>query len=217
MNAKLTNFLVVAACTLCCGQVWAGTTITFEGLQNFEQIDNYYDGGMGSLGSGPGPDYGITFSPFALAYMRGVQSGAPNPFPGDPSPPTVLLVFKTGNPINGGQPESVTMDVSRGFTQGISFYDIAFLREGLVTVYSGLDDTGAVLASLVLPMTPEAFGNATTLTFDGIARSVEFTGGNDQMALDNITLFAPVPEPAAWISLSVGLASAYGFFARRQR
>src|SRR5688500_15620137 len=36
-------------------------TITFEGLQNFEDVRNYYAGGHGSLGSGPGPDYGITF------------------------------------------------------------------------------------------------------------------------------------------------------------
>ena len=108
------------------------------------------------------------------------------------------------------------MDVTVGFTQGISFYDIAIERVGSVTVYSGLDGTGAVLATLALPTTPEAFGSATTLTFDGIAESVKFTGGNDQLVLDNITLLAPVPEPAAWISLTAGLASASVFFARRR-
>jgi hypothetical protein len=41
---------------------WAAPVLTFEGLKNFEQVENYYNGGNGSLGSGPGPDYGITFS-----------------------------------------------------------------------------------------------------------------------------------------------------------
>ena len=29
-------------------------TLTFEGLQNLEPIDNYYDGGFGGSGSAPG-------------------------------------------------------------------------------------------------------------------------------------------------------------------
>ncbi len=149
--------------------------------------------------------------------MRGVQSGFPNPFPGDPSPPTVLLVFNAANPIGGGQPTSVTMDVDGGFTGGILFYDIAIERVGSVKIYSGLDGTGTVLASLALPVTPEAFLGPTTLTFAGTAESAVFTGGNDQLALDNITFLASVPEPAAWISLSIGLASSCVFFARRRR
>ena len=216
MSTKSARFLVAAICAIGCGHACGGPVLTFEGLQNFEQINSYYDGGKGSLGSGPGPNDGITFSSFALAYMRGVQSGFPNPFPGDPSPPTVLLVFNAGNPIGGGQPTSVTMDVAGGFTGGLLFYDIAIGRAGSVTVYSGLDGGGSVLASVALPITPEAFLGPTTLTFGGTAQSVVFTGGNDQLALDNITLNVSVPEPAAWISLSVGLASSYLCFARRR-
>ena len=180
-------------------------TLTFDGLQNFEQIGDYYDGGTGSLGSGPGPDEGITFSSDALAYMRGVQSGSPNPFPGQPSP-AVLLVFNTGNPYNAGYPTSITMDVSQGFTQALCFYYIAIGREGLVSVYSGPDGTGAVLATQALATTLESFTGPMTVSFAGVAESVVFTGGNDQMALDNITI-QTVPEPAGWISLTLHLAA----------
>src|SRR6185369_933934 len=40
----------------------AGVTLTFDGLQNGEPIGNYFNGGTGGLGSGPGPNWGITFN-----------------------------------------------------------------------------------------------------------------------------------------------------------
>jgi len=36
--------------------------LTFSGPQNMERPLNYYNGGFGSLGSGPGPAFGISFS-----------------------------------------------------------------------------------------------------------------------------------------------------------
>lgn len=44
-------------------------TLDFGGLQDTEQVLSYYDGGFGSLGSGPGPDFGITFTPSFIAIM----------------------------------------------------------------------------------------------------------------------------------------------------
>jgi len=41
--------------------------LDFGGLQDGEEVLTYYDGGFGSLGSGPGPNFGITFSPTFLA------------------------------------------------------------------------------------------------------------------------------------------------------
>jgi len=38
-----------------------------KALQLGEEILSYNDGGFGRLGSGPGPSYGITFSPEAVA------------------------------------------------------------------------------------------------------------------------------------------------------
>jgi hypothetical protein len=37
-------------------------TLDFEGLQNNEQILSFHDGGTGSLGSGPGTNYGVLFN-----------------------------------------------------------------------------------------------------------------------------------------------------------
>jgi hypothetical protein len=43
---------VAGICLVGASHAWAGSVLTFEGLQNFEQVDNYYNGGTGSLGSG---------------------------------------------------------------------------------------------------------------------------------------------------------------------
>jgi len=42
-------------------------TITFDGLQNVEPILNFYNGGLGGAGSGPGPNFGVTFSSNAVS------------------------------------------------------------------------------------------------------------------------------------------------------
>ena len=129
----------------------------------------------------------------------------------------MLLVFNnTPGGFGAGYPTSITMDVSGGFAQVLSFYDIAIERIGSAMIYSGLDGTGALLANVALPITPEAFSSPTVVTFAGIAESVVFTGGNDQLALDNIS-FGSVPEPSAWISLCVGLGGSSLIFARRRR
>src|SRR3981189_2789878 len=36
--------------------------VNFGRLKNLEFIDQFYDGGMGSLGTGPGPSYGLQFT-----------------------------------------------------------------------------------------------------------------------------------------------------------
>ena len=97
----------------------------------------------------------------------------------------------------------MTMDDTDGFSQSLIFYDIVIGRTATVQIYSGLDGGGTMLAQDTLPITPEAFGAAMTLSFSGNAQSVVFTGGNLQLALDNITFgAASVPEPAGWILLA---------------
>ena len=55
---------------LCAAQQCAQVPIlTFEGLRDSEPIFNYYDGGYGGNGSGPGPNYGITFEGQSLAII----------------------------------------------------------------------------------------------------------------------------------------------------
>jgi hypothetical protein len=211
---KIWVFLSLLA--ICVGRAHGGTVLTFEGLKNFEQVAGFYNGGKGSLGSGPGTNFGVTFTSDALAYIPGEQTGKVTPFPGDPSPPTVLLMFEPGNPFGAGFPISMTMNVSAGFSTALSFYDIAIGRAGSVTIWSGLDGTGTMLAKQALPITPAAFGGAQVLNFSGIAKSAVWTGGNDQFALDNIA-FASVPEPSAWLLLCLGLGSSYLLFGARPK
>jgi hypothetical protein len=213
MRIAVKGVLVLVVCAFAGARAIAGPviTLTFEGLQNFEGVSDYYNGGLGSLGTGPGPDYGVTFAANATAYIPGLQTGTVTPFPGDPSPPTVLLLAILGNGYTAGYPTSTTMDVTSGFVGALTFYYINIapsVRSTYVDIYSGLDGTGTLLAEQSLATTPEAFGGPTVVSFSGTASSVVFGGGNDQLALDNISFFAQVPEPPSWISLAAGLGSA---------
>jgi hypothetical protein len=208
---------VAGICAVGASHAWAGQILTFEGLKNFEQVDNYYNGGTGSLGSGPGPNLGITFSSFALAYIPGQQTGKVTPFPGDPSPPTVLLDFNAANPVGAGVPTSFTMDASAGFSQGLNFYDIDIGRTGSVSIWSGADGGGTMLAQQSLPITPAAFSGPTTVLFPGTAHSVVFTGGNDQLAIDDISFVTSVPEPSTLTSMLISLGSLFAIYLLRRR
>lgn len=217
MRFATRGVLCAAICTSFAGSATAATVLTFEGLQNFEQVADYYDGGLGSLGSGPGPDYGVTFDPLALAYIPGLQKGHITPFPGDPSPPTVLLLFDPSNPYGAGVPTSTTMDVSPGFADQLAFYYIAIGRQATVQIFSGPDGTGTLLAQQTFPITPESFAAAPSImNFSSIAHSVVFAGGNDQLALDNILFTSVVPEPSSWFCLAAGLAGSLLIVSRRR-
>jgi hypothetical protein len=166
-------------------------------------VGDYYNGGMGSLGSGPGKNFGISFNTNAQAYIPGKQSGMVTPFPNDPSPPTVLLLARP-NPI-AGAPTSFTMNVAGGFTQFLSYYytNIA-AAAATIQVYSGLDGGGMLLAQAQLPSTGQnpLFSGAELLPFGGTASSVVFSGGDNQLALDDIggSNGPPSsPEPSSWI------------------
>jgi len=172
------------------------TVLTFEGLQNLESIDGFYNGANGGFGSGPGPGLGITFSANALAIIDSDAGGSGN-IGGEPSPSTVLF-FLSGT--------AATMNVQAGFDTGFSFYYSSVNVSGLINVWDGLDGTGNLLASLVLPVTP--LGGAPDPTgayspflamgvaFNGIAHSVDFGGTVDQIAFDDITLGSITPGSA---------------------
>jgi hypothetical protein len=186
-------------------------TLTFEGLMNNEPITNYYNGGLGGLGSGPGPSDGIVFSSNSLALIEDEGGGSGN-FSGEPSLDTVAYF------LSGG---ADTMDVAAGFTTGFSFFYTADTSPGTVKVYDGLDATGNLLATLTLPVNPagtcatdpgSGFCNFTAIgvTFAGTAKSVDFGGTANQIAFDNITLGSSipggsVPEPATLLLMLIGL------------
>ena len=220
---KLTNMmgiLVLATAAMNAAVI----TLTFEGLKDSEPINNYYNGGLGGSGSGPGPNYGITFTSDSLALISNQDGGTGN-FDGQPSGVTVAF-FLTG--------AGDTMNVAAGFTSGFSFYYSSPFFPGSVTVWSGPNGTGTQLAMLSLPTTTEGLGVPPCndidqycpwvpfgVTFSGTAESVVFTGTANRIGFDNITLGSDVPtgavpEPASSLLIISGL-SVLGVAARRFR
>jgi PEP-CTERM motif-containing protein len=191
----------------------APIVLTFEGLQDLEPIGNFYNGGVGGGGSGPGPNYGITFSPNSLALTEGNAGGNGN-FQGEPSPNTVAFFLDGGADV---------MDIPSGFTGGFSFFYSAINSPGVINVWSGLDDSGTLLATLELPQTPSGPYSAPPcgaegdfcpfvpvgVSFAGTAMSVDFGGTANRIAFDNVTLGSSTPirtpEPASLALLGCGL------------
>jgi len=156
-------------------------SLTFDGFLNDEAILTYYMGGFGSLGSGPGPAFGITFTPGLVA---------------DPT----RLLFGPSARITD---TSATMNLDSAFPGLVSFY---FTGNGTVSFFSGQNGSGTQLrsfglVSMSLPIT-NTFG-ATLLPF----QSAVFTPAvGSTLRLDSITFGAQVvPEPSTAMLLLTGL------------
>ena len=198
--------LAVLAALVVVGANAGVITLTFEGLQNLEPVNNFYNGGTGGLGSGPGTNFGISFTSDSLAIIEDDKGGTGN-FADEPSADTILF-FLTG--------AGDTMNVASGFDTGFSFFYSA-TSVGSVNVYSGLNGTGTLLQTLSLAANTNAGcpGEDDTycvwtpigVTFAGTAESVVFSGAANFIGFDNITLgsstpTSTTPEPATPMTLS---------------
>ena len=154
-------------------------SLTFDGFLNDETILTYYMGGFGSLGSGPGPAFGITFTPGLVA---------------DPT----RLLFGPSARITG---TSATMNLDSAFPGLVSFY---FAGNGTVSFFSGQNGSGTQLSSfgLVNNSVPGTFG-ADLLPF----QSAVFTPAvGSTLRLDSISFGVQVvPEPSTAMLLLTGL------------
>ena len=168
-------------------------SLDFNDLQIGEEVLGYYNGGLGSLGTGPGPNLGITFTSDFETVAIGVFG-----------PPEQAEELKSA---------SGTMDLAAGFSGAFSFYyDNLSGVPGNLLLYSGLHGTGSLVGELSL--SGGGFG-ATGLEQLIPFESAVFNGNG--LVLDNITFAKPgflvTPEPSSISFLWVVLAAI--FIARR--
>lgn len=181
--------------------------LIFEGLRDNQSVGNYYNGGLSGNGVGPGPNYGVSFTPNALSIISRDDGGTGNFSRTAPPSGDTILVFLSGN--------AATLNVAAGFNTGFSFYYSAIFQPGFINVYSGLNDTGTLLATLKLPTTPNPVGLfqpfvPTGVAFSGTAKSIDFGGTENQIGFDNITFGQASPIPEASTTVSLGLLLCLG-------
>ncbi len=200
----------------------AVVVLDFEGVGNFANINNFYNGGTDSQGNS-GVNHGVAFSTAALGLVDSDAGGSGN-FANEPSPNTIMFFLNANNSV---------LNVAAGFTTGFSFF-YSSSTAASVTVWDGLGATGNQLGSLNL--TAQHTGNncvgdpngtfcnwtAVGVAFGGTAMSIDFGGTANQTGFDDITFGSrnpgppPIPEPSTYALMALGLAG-IGFVARRRK
>ncbi|MGA2176018.1 MAG: hypothetical protein ABSH38_13660 [Verrucomicrobiota bacterium] len=183
--AALSVALPLASLTSAYGAVSLNFNLPDNTYEDY--ILNYYNGGADGHGA-IGPNYGIVFGPDALSLLNYPLSNVSS----EPDGGNSSMIFLSGS--------GDLMDVAAGFTTGFSFYYSAPYYTGSVTVYSGLDGTGSLLATLNLPETPAgspanySVWEPVGVSFAGTAESVNFSGTANYIAFADVTLGSVNPQ-----------------------
>jgi len=161
----------------------AVATISFDQLQVGEDVLNYYNGGFGNMGSGPGPSAGVIFSPGWIA-------GPPDTY-GTPGGKSAAI---SGTAI---------VNVPAGWFGPTSFYYLG----GPLTVnfYSQQNGLGSSLGTLNSPEESNFF--ATGLSIPLFQSAVFLAPNGDRIdALTNGAFVVPEPGTVQLLLLAAGFS-----------
>lgn len=217
MTLKKTITLAAIIAAGACGSAQATVVLDFEGIGDSAGINDFYNGGTDSAGNS-GTNHGINFSAGSLGLIDKDAGGSGN-IANEPSGQTILF-FETST--------GAILNMAAGFDTGFSFF-YSTASSATVTVYDGLDATGTVLGTINLAMNYDNNGcvgdpngsfcnwDAASVSFAGLAKSINFGGIANLVLFDNITFGSAtagqgtqgngttVPEPAPLALLGFGL------------
>jgi hypothetical protein len=164
--------------------------LTFGGLKNGQEVANFYQ-----------TKFGVTFSSGLIAYFPASAGGGPVNYtplqiPGaGPNPnPSVFMTTSLG-----------TINIASGFSSGVNFFYTSPFQNA-VTIWSGANGTGSVLATLALSGNDGncAGGSGCNwsnvgMTFSGTAGSITFSGpagfGISDLTIGQSTTAVPESSP----------------------
>ena len=182
-----------------------GELLSFQGIHDMQEVGNFYDGGQGPGIPRGVHNYGVSFSSNFFA-LRSVFSGGNGEF--STTPTTTPAIFIDGTT---GAASTGVLNASRGFSKGFNFYYTAGFtgnQTGTVTIWSGANGTGTVLATITLANNNASCSSPSYCTwssdgvnFSGTAHSVTFSGPANELGLADITLGSKstaVPEPSSF-------------------
>ncbi len=202
------TLLAVAALLTATGASATVLTMTFEGLGDFEYARNFYNGGIGGNGNGPGTNYGVTFPGGTITYLNAYlnQGVLGARFGGEPTPNTALS-FQQG---------SAWMNVASGFTDNLSFYYANPNGNSTISIYTEINGGGQRIDTLFLPQTaytgpdghifPMSF---VSLGLSGMAKSIDFLSMANSGYVDDLSINTVAAPSTAWL-LGSGLFGLIG-------